>query len=126
MSQKLLGFHISEAQYEQLRLTLDKVNAASDKRPFAMELFAHIETLSDVGLNYFFVQPLRRAKIGGFTIKAVEMAMNLGKSGVLKLGKGIIKGMDSAQIAIIAEVLENSLTERPTKGEEENTDKPTA
>lgn len=124
MAQKLLGFHISDAQYERLRTTLDKVNAASDKRPFAMELFAHIETLSDIGLDYFFVQPLRRAKIGGFTIKAVEVAMNLGKSGVLKLGKGIIKGMDSAQIAIIAEVLENSLTERPSPANESDDNKP--
>jgi hypothetical protein len=112
MAQKILGFHISDELQARISTLLEKVTAAADKRPFAMDLFRIIEEVSDVGLAYFFIQPLKRAKIGGFTIKAVEIAMNLGKSGVLKIGKGVIKGMDNAQLMVVVDLLRQSLTEQ--------------
>jgi hypothetical protein len=121
MAQKILGFHISESLHTRIRSLLDTVTAAKDKRPFAMDLFRIIEEVSDVGLAYFFIQPLKRAKIGGFTIKAVEIAMNLGKSGVLKIGKGVIKGMDNTQLMVVVDLLEQSLTEQIAQHNTQNT-----
>jgi hypothetical protein len=38
--------------------------------------------------------------------------MNLGKSGVLKIGKGVIKGMDNTQLMVVVDLLRQSLTEQ--------------
>jgi hypothetical protein len=125
MRKKIFGFHISPELATRLQMLLDKVEAASDKRPFAMELFGIIEELADAGLAYFFIKPLKKAKIGGLTIKAVEMAMNMGKSAVLKIGKGVIKGMDNGQLAVVIEMLRESLTEQMAKHAPEKTDEKT-
>jgi hypothetical protein len=122
MSKKIFGFHISHELAARLQTLLDKVEAASDKRPFAMELFGIIEELADTGLAYFFIKPLKKAKIGGLTIKAVEIAMNMGKSAVLKIGKGVIKGMDNTQLAVVIEMLEQSLTQQIAKNAPDKTD----
>lgn len=112
MQNHLFGFEISEQANNRAIALLEKVKNAADKKPFAMEIYAIVEEFSTVGLTYFFVAPLRAANIGGLKIKAVEIAMNMGKNAVLSIGKGILKSMSSEQLTVVIQLLENSLTTR--------------
>jgi len=72
-----------------------------------------ISDLSDEGLDYFFIQSLKQARLGKIKMIAVENAIKVGKKAILTVGKKILKTMDDEQLLIIANVLENSLTIRP-------------
>ena len=87
----------------------DRVSTINCGHKPALQLFQVINDLSDVGLNHFFVQSLRKAGIGKIKLIAVENAMMVGKKAIMTIGKGIIKAMDDKQLLTIAEFLESSL-----------------
>jgi len=72
-----------------------------------------VSDLSDEGLDYFFIQSLKRAGLGRIKMIAVENAIKIGKKAILTVGKGIIKAMTDEQLLIIGNVLEDALTIRP-------------
>lgn len=114
MTHKYLGFPIPESLQRKIDETLANARAATDLRPFAMDLYDIIEELSEKGLEFYFIQPLKKANISVLKIKAIEFAMNTGQSAVLSIGKGLLKAMDSKQLMVVVELIENSLTVRPT------------
>lgn len=113
MPGKYLGFLIPEALEAKLLALLEKVKAAENKKVYAMDLFDVIVALSDEGLEYFFLEPLRRAKVGGLSFKLISGAISIGKKGIIAAGRGIVKGLDNQQLMIVVDLLETSITVRP-------------
>jgi len=108
----LFGFEISPEAQQKIQDLLAKAANLVDKKPLAMEIYAIVEQLSGVGLDYFFIKPLKLAGIGGLKIKTVEVAMNMGKNAVLSIGKGILKAMSSEQLDVVLNLMRNSLVSR--------------
>ena len=109
MQEKKFGFPISPALYHKVTELIKKVKAAKDKRPFALQLFDCIEEISSVGMDYLFVQPIKRAKLSMITTKTFMMAVNMGQSGILKVGKSLIKTLDNTQLMVIVDLLEEAM-----------------
>ena len=113
MANKYLAFPISPELYSRVENVVAEVKNNSNKRQFALKVFQVISDLSDTGLDYYFIQSLKRAKIGRIKMIAVENAINVGKKAILSVGKGIIKAMNDEQLHVIAEVLEESVLSVP-------------
>ena len=109
MMTKHLSFPIPETLETRLTQVLKTVIESHSRRQYALQLFQVINDLSDVGLNHFFVESLRKAGIGKIKLIAVENAMMVGKKAIMTIGKSIIKAMDDNQLLSIAEFLESSL-----------------
>lgn len=109
MSRQYLGFPISEELHQRIQKLEKEVQAADNKRPYALQIFQVVSDLSDAGLQYFFIESLKRAKIGKIKLMAVENAIKVGKRAILTVGKQILKAMSSEQIGIIMEVMTESL-----------------
>lgn len=121
-----LGFPLPEATETKLRELLDKVKKAEKKTLYAMDLFNVIVALSDIGLEYYFLEPLRRAKIGKISYALISKAINVGKGGIVFAGKSIVKGLDNEQLMIVVDLLDSSLTVRPEKTTPPTTEDPKA
>lgn len=113
MSQKYLGFPLSEGLEGRVQEILDDLNNNDNRRQFALKLFQVVSDLSDEGLDYFFIQSLKRAGLGKIKMIAVENAIKVGKKAILSVGKRILKAMTDEQLLIIGNVLEECLTVRP-------------
>lgn len=130
MPTKYFGFPLTEAVEKKITVILPKARAAKDRRVYALDLFEIITEVSNQGLDYFFIQSLRRAGITGFKIKMVETAMNMGQSAVLSIGKGILKAMSHEQLEVVLDLFEDSMTTKndpsiPTEPESEPKNPPT-
>lgn len=112
MSQKYLGFPLSEGLENRVQEILVDLKNNTNRRQFALKLFQVVSDLSDEGLDYFFIQSLKRAGLGRIKMIAVENAIKVGKKAILTVGKGILKAMNDEQLLIIGSVLEDSLTVR--------------
>ena len=110
MTKKYLGFPLSADLESRVLEVINDVQTASNKRQYALKLFQAINDLSDVGLDYYFIQSLRRAGLGKIKMIAIENAIKMNKKAILTIGKGIIKSMNDEQLLIIANIIESSIT----------------
>lgn len=113
MSQKYLGFPISEGLENRVQEVLADLKNNNNRRQFALKLFQVVSDLSDEGLDYFFIQSLKRAGLSKIKMIAVENAIKVGKKAILTVGKRVLKAMTDEQLLVIGNVLEDSLTSRP-------------
>lgn len=112
MSQKYLGFPLSDGLENRVQEILADLDNNTSRRQFALKLFQVVSDLSDEGLDYYFIQSLKRAGLGRIKMIAVENAIKVGKKAILTVGKGILKAMNDEQLLIIGDVLRDSLTVR--------------
>ena len=113
MSQKYLGFPLTEGLENRVQEILLDLKNNTNRRQFSLKLFQVVSDLSDEGLDYFFIQSLKRAGLGRIKMIAVENAIKIGKKAILTVGKGIIKAMSDEQLLVIGNVLEDAITIRP-------------
>ncbi|MDC0231495.1 hypothetical protein OAK19_05970 [Aureispira] len=113
MTKKYLGFPLSSELEQRVEEVINDIQEASNKRQYALKLFQAINDLSDVGLDYYFIQSLRTAGLGKIKMIAIENAIKMNKKAILTIGKGIIKGMNDNQLLIIANIIESSITISP-------------
>jgi len=112
MAQKYLAFPIPTDLEERVQTTIQLIKEADNKRQHALKLFQIINDLSEIGLNYFFVETLKRANLGRIKLIAVRNAIKVGKKAIMTVGKGIIKSMNNQQLETIATVLEESILQK--------------
>ncbi|MCP4441456.1 MAG: hypothetical protein GY810_21320 [Aureispira sp.] len=115
MAQKFLGFPLSDELAARVDEVVQDIKGSEDKRQYALKAFQVVSDLSDVGLNYFFIETLKKAGLGKIKMMAVEGAIKTGKRAILTVGKRIIKGMSNEQLLVIAETFEESMTVRPAE-----------
>ena len=109
-----LGFPIPDALYDQMLMVIESIQNANRKKQYAMDLFEIIEELSNEGLNFYFVESLKKAGLGKIKISLIENAINLNKKAILSIGKGIIKSMNDQQLLAIANILKEAITVKKT------------
>ncbi len=111
MAQNYFGFPVNDDLQTRMSSVIQKIQNSELKRPYALELFQVINDLSEAGLNYFFIDSLKKAGIGKIKMIAVENSLNMCKKAIMTVGKGIIKAMSDDQLHTIANFMEESLVE---------------
>lgn len=110
---KYLGFLIPDDLRIKVEDLIEKMKNTDNKKQYAMDLYGIVVELSNVGLDYFFITPLQKAKIGMLKMKSIKIALNTGKRGIFTVAKGILRGMSNEQLSIVIQLFEESLTVRP-------------
>jgi hypothetical protein len=99
--QPSLRFYYPEALRAKTVAVLTQVEKAKDSREHRSALADVVVELTNQGLDYYFLRPLKLAKVGFM----VDQSANLGMLGVTTvLGsviRSVIGGMDSAQLIAI-------------------------
>ena len=99
--QPFLRFYHSASLRAKTLAVLTRLEKAKDPTEYRDDLSGIVVELTDSGMEYFFLRPLKVAKVGFF----VEQSANLGMSattGVLaSVMRNIIGGMDSPQLLAV-------------------------
>jgi hypothetical protein len=100
-AQPFLRFYHSASLRAKTLAVLTTLEKAKDSTQYRDDLSGIVVELTDSGMEYFFLRPLKVAKVGFF----VEQSANLGMSattGVLaSVMRNIIGGMDSPQLLAV-------------------------
>jgi hypothetical protein len=96
-----LRFYYSESLRSKTVEILDAVEAADEPADHREALAAVVVQLTETGLDYYFVKPVKAAKVGFMA----EQSARLGISSILKVmapvTRRIIGGMDSSQLRVV-------------------------
>lgn len=103
------SFPLTEALELRIKTLIEEVRATEQKRQYALKAFQIVSDLSDIGLDYFFVQTLKRAGFGRIKIMAIENALSIGKRAILTITKKMMKNMSDEQIAVIIDLFEECI-----------------
>ena len=96
-----LRFYHSELLRSKTLAVLEALDSADDPAPHREALAAVVVELTETGLDYYFVKPVKAAKVGFMA----EQSTKLGISSILKVmapvTRRIIGGMDSSQLRVV-------------------------
>lgn len=87
------------------------VRITEEAKPYQKDLIELIDRLADTGLEYFFIQTLKEAKVSGLWVRATQTAMRTGKRAILAVGKKIVRRLSLEQLRTVAQVIERSIIE---------------
>jgi hypothetical protein len=97
-SKPSLRFAVSKSLHEQTLAVLTSLEKEKDSTQHRDALASTVVELTDAGMDYYFLRPLRIAKAGFF----VEQSASLGMAGVTTLlasvVRNVINRMDSPQL----------------------------
>jgi hypothetical protein len=101
-SQPYLRFYHSKALRTRTLAVLNKLEKAKDPTEHREALAGIVEELTDSGMDYYFLRPLKLADVGFF----VEQSANLGMSATTRLLGSVIHGiigrMDTPQLLVVS------------------------
>jgi hypothetical protein len=97
-----LRFYHSESLRSRTLAVLERIEKADDATDQRDALAAVVVELTESGLDYYFVKPVRAAKVGFMA----EQSTKLGIASILRVmgpvARRIIGGMDSGQLRVVA------------------------
>lgn len=73
------------------------------------ELVEAVLELTDTGLDYYFLEPLRRAEVGAMGTTAARLGIATAGRGIPPIVRRVISGMDEEQVLSIADFIEEIL-----------------
>lgn len=100
-----IRFYLSHDMYQQTMLLLDKIDAAEKPESLAGDLGDLVNELAASGLDYYFLQPLRLAKVGIFTMKTAEMGMSASTKVVGPIIRKVVRSLDAHQLRVITKFM---------------------
>lgn len=96
-----LRFYHSENLRKKTLDTLDAVERAKDSRQHSAALADVVVELTDSGMDYFFLKPLRLAGAGFFTEQSANFGMTAATTMLAPVIRKIIGGMDGPQLLTV-------------------------
>lgn len=99
-----VAFPVPDAFAAELRGVLERVRA--DPGAHAAELIDVTNRLTATGLDHYFLEPLRRAGVGGMNMRAAELGISSSRKGIAAFVKRILKGMSDEQLLGLAAFIE--------------------
>jgi len=112
MAQMYIGFPLDSELEGRVLEVVNDIQTSENKRQYALKLFQVVNDLTNVGLDYFFIKSLKKARIGKIKMIAVEKATNIGRKAVMTIGKSLVKSLSNEQLLIIANILDESIVAR--------------
>jgi hypothetical protein len=100
--QPFLRFYHSDSLRSRTLAVLEAIETGDDPTDQRQALAAVVVELTETGLDYYFVKPVRAAKVGF----VAERSTKLGIASILKVmgpvTRRIIGGMDSTQLRVVS------------------------
>ncbi len=98
---------------EDGRATIDLLRSAAPEAEKAARAFAFIHASVEHSMDHHFAQPLAELGVGAITRKTLGVALGLAVSGMKRPMRKILDGMDAAQLAGVADAIEERLYPDP-------------
>jgi hypothetical protein len=105
-----IHFPISEDLRFRSQDLIDEIRSSEDKKSLAMDFVDLVEEIAIVGLDYFFMQPVRTLRLGSLTQGAVSLAINTGRKGVMNVARRIVKGLKDDQLLELCDFVESVMS----------------
>ncbi|MGC9947788.1 MAG: hypothetical protein ABSF64_15590 [Bryobacteraceae bacterium] len=93
-----LRFYHSESLREKTLAVITDVEKAKDTKPHRNALADIVAELTDSGLDFYFMQPLKLAKAGFFAEQSANLGIGAAKRVFGSVIRNIIGGMDGPQL----------------------------
>ena len=104
-----LAFRISPELLARAEAALEAVRGDPTHPPHVKELVAVILELTDTGLDYYFLEPLRRVRIGTVGMSTARLGIAAAGRSIPPIVRRVLTSMDEEQILEIADFLDELL-----------------
>lgn len=109
----MVGTPLPDALADEARAVIDDLRSAGPRRARAERAAALILALGDESLRYHFREPLATLGVGMMARKTVDVALDLVLRGLKSPIRSVVGGMDDAQLAGVADAIEQRLFPDP-------------
>lgn len=92
-----------------LAAELDEVVArlrGDDPRASVERLIRLVQTLTDMGLDYYFHEPVRRMEVSSMARQSVRLGLSAASRAVFQIMRRIVESLSDRQLATLADFLE--------------------
>ena len=114
-----IAFPIPEDLRDETLSLIEELRESDDHAGFADQLIDVVDRISDHGMRYFFIYPVKLVGLGAVTIKTLEVAIQTGKRAVMAVSRQIARRLDRDQLLRIADFLESIVFDFEVSEEEE-------
>ena len=100
-AQPFLRFYHSESLRAKTLAVLTTLEKAKDRTKHRDALANIVVELTDSGMEYYFLRPLKLAKVGFFTVQSVNLGMAATTRVLASVIRNVIGRMDSSQLLFV-------------------------
>jgi hypothetical protein len=100
-SQPFLRFYYSESLRAKTLAVLTTLEKAKDGTKYRGALADVVVQLTDSGMEYYFLRPLKLAKVGFFVQQSANLGMSATTGVLASVIRNIIGGMDGPQLLAV-------------------------
>lgn len=109
----LLAFPLPEELAAALQGVITRIRRADHRGAHAPELVRTVNRLTEVGLDHFFLRPLREVGITGFNLRTAELGIASARRGIAAFVRRVLSSMSDAQLLRLVQLLDEMRVERP-------------
>ena len=100
-SRPFLRFYHSESLRAETLAVLTTLEEANDRTKYRGALADVVVQLTDSGMEYYFLRPLKLAKVGFFVQQSANLGMSATTGVLASVIRNIIGGMDGSQLLAV-------------------------
>lgn len=104
-----MAFQISPELMRRARQAVAAVRADPGHEPHVEELVEVVVELTDRGLDFYYMEPLRRARAGAMTASAARVGLAAAGRGIPAIIRRVVSSLDEDQIREIADFVDEIL-----------------
>lgn len=104
-----VAFRISPELLERAETALQQVRENPTRPPHVDALVTVILELTDSGLDYYFLEPLRRIEAGAMSMASARLGIAAAGRGLPTIIRRVVASLDEQQILALADFLDELL-----------------
>lgn len=105
-----IGFPLTESLQTRITDFISTFeNNDQNKKEVREMLFTLVKDMTDIGLDYFFLESIQFAKVGQISQSTVRVGLSSAKRGIFFVAGKIIRGLNEKQLGKIVQYLHNIL-----------------
>ena len=109
MANQRVAFRISPELMDRAQAAVAAVRADPSKKQTVKELVKVILEMTDTGLDYYFVEPLRRARVGTMGMSTARLGIAAAGRGIPPIVRRVLTSLSEQQLLSIADFLDEIL-----------------
>ena len=112
-SVNLVAFQISPELMERAEEALAAVRRDPAREDNVEELIDVVLEMTDRGMDFYYLEPLRRAEAGAMTTSAARLGIAAAGRGIPAIIRRVVRSLDEEQILSIADFIDEILVRVP-------------
>ena len=101
------------------RALIDRIREADDPLPLRREGAEAVVKLTQIGLESFFLEPVRQLGLGSVASSMVKLGIGSAGAAIAVFVRRLVAGLSAEQLREIAEIVDARLLDLEMEGEEE-------